>query len=128
MRKEEDMSDDKIMNTGTPYQDPYNTLGVAHTATADEIKQAYFAQVRQHPPERDPVMFKKIRAAYDQLKTPDKRFVADMYLLEELPALPERPVLELDLSVHPDDVLTLARFGTDLTRQDFSADFREMSL
>ncbi|NJM40129.1 MAG: hypothetical protein HC853_04880 [Anaerolineae bacterium] len=73
-------------------------------------------------------MFKRIRAAYDQLKTPDKRLAADMHLLQALPALPQRPALELDLSVHPQDVLILAQVGTDLTRQDFSADFREVRL
>ena len=30
------------------------------TASAAEIKQAYFTQVRAHPPERDPEAFKRI--------------------------------------------------------------------
>lgn len=107
--------------------DPYTVLEVSRTATLDEIKAAYFAQVRQHPPEREPDAFKRIRAAYDQLKTPEKRIEADMRLLEEWPA---RAVAapELDLSVHLQDVLTLFKAGTDLTHADFREAFREVRL
>ncbi|MCA1598800.1 MAG: J domain-containing protein [Chloroflexi bacterium] len=47
----------------TPYADPYAVLGLERTATADEIKRAYFALVRAHPPEREPDAFKRVRAA-----------------------------------------------------------------
>ena len=52
-----------------PGADPYAALGVAPTASDDEVKQAYFAQVRAHPPESDPQAFKRIRAAYERLRT-----------------------------------------------------------
>jgi curved DNA-binding protein CbpA len=113
---------------GTPYEDPYAVLDLARTATPDEIKQAYFAQVRLHPPERDAERFKRIRASYDKLKSPDKRLEADMQLLEDLPALTALPAPELDLSIAAEDVLTVAKAGTDLTRRDFSADFRDVRL
>ena len=70
--------------------DPYAALGVAPTATDAEIKQAYFAQVRAHPPESDPQAFKLIRAAYDRLRSPEKRLEADMLRVQAWPepALP----------------------------------------
>jgi curved DNA-binding protein CbpA len=110
-------------------ENPYAILGLAPTATLEEIKQAYFSQVRQHPPEREPEAFKRIRAAYDQLKSPEKRIEADMHLLEEWPASARaaRPP-EFDLSIHPEDVLALLKANTDLTRTNFRQDFREVRL
>jgi len=111
------------------YANPYAVLGLNRTASSEEIKSAYFAQVRQHPPEREPEGFKRIRAAYDQLRLPEKRVEADMRLLEEWPGPARVPRLpELDLAIRPEDVLTIAKAGTDLRRTDFSADFREVHL
>jgi curved DNA-binding protein CbpA len=109
------------------FSDPYAVLEVSRTATLDEIKQAYFAQVRLHPPEREPEAFKRIRAAYDQLKTPEKRVEADMHLLEEWPARAVRTP-GLDLAIHAQDVLTLFKAGTELERVDVRQDFREVRL
>ena len=60
--------------------DPYMVLGVAPEATPAEVRAAYFAKVRVHTPERDPEGFKRIRAAYEQLRSPRKR--AELTLLE----------------------------------------------
>jgi tetratricopeptide (TPR) repeat protein len=51
----------------------YETLGVAETAEAAEIKRAYFGKVRQYQPDRFPGEFKEIRAAYETLADPEKR-------------------------------------------------------
>ena len=96
------------------YENPYAVLGLNRTATLDEIKLAYFLQVRQHPPEREPEAFKRIRAAYDQLKTPEKRVEADMRVLEDLPPTKAVRLPELDLTIHENrymDVLTEAVSG-----------------
>jgi DnaJ-class molecular chaperone len=59
--------------------DPYQELGVAKTATADEIKKAYRKLAKQHHPDLNPgsaasaARFKDISAAYDLLSDPDKR-------------------------------------------------------
>jgi curved DNA-binding protein CbpA len=66
-------------------EDPYKALGVARTATEAEIKQAYFNLVREHPPERDPQGFKRIRAAYDQLKAARARAQTELFLIEAQP-------------------------------------------
>jgi curved DNA-binding protein CbpA len=69
--------------------DPYRILGVARTATEVEIKHAYFALVRQHPPERDPAGFKRIRAAYEKLRNPADRAQTDLFQIEDhIPAPP----------------------------------------
>src|SRR5262245_43274684 len=99
------------------YVDPYDVLGVERTAGETAIKDAYCALVRAHPPERDPATFKRVRAAYERLRDPEKRIESDMLLLEPWPAPSRRRrVPRLDLTVHPDDVLAAARALTDLER------------
>ncbi len=51
----------------------YDTLGVARTATAAEIKRAYFKLVRVHSPENDPDGFRRITEAYTVLSDPEAR-------------------------------------------------------
>lgn len=53
----------------------YQTLGVAKTATPDEIKKAYRKLASQHHPDKggDTAMFQKIQIAYDTLSDPEKR-------------------------------------------------------
>ena len=59
--------------------DPYVTLGVAKTATADQIKKAYRQLVKVSHPDLNPddagaeARFKSIAAAYDLLKDPATR-------------------------------------------------------
>lgn len=113
--------------TDTP-ENAYAVLGLSRAATLDEIKQAYFTQVRLHPPEREPEAFKRIRAAYDQLKTPEKRVEADMRLLEDLPPVKTVRLPELDLTIHAEDILNLLKLNTDLVRTNFREDFREVRL
>ena len=39
-------------------------------ATPEELRKAYLALVRQHPPDRDPEKFRDIHAAYQMLSDP----------------------------------------------------------
>lgn len=51
----------------------YEELGVAEQASKTEIKKAYFAMVKQYPPERFPEEFKRFRKAYEVLIDPNAR-------------------------------------------------------
>lgn len=65
-----------------PTENPYTVLGVARDASEIEIKQAYFAKVRDHSPENDPEGFKRIRAAYERLRASKDRLDTDLFLVE----------------------------------------------
>ncbi len=60
-------------------RDPYETLGVARTASADEIKKAYRQLAKKLHPDLNPgnakaaAQFKEVSAANDLLSDPDKR-------------------------------------------------------
>ncbi|HZG35299.1 MAG TPA: molecular chaperone DnaJ [Gaiellaceae bacterium] len=63
----------------------YDTLGVAKTASADEIKKAYRKLARRHHPDANPgdaaaeAKFKEVQTAYDVLSDPEKRKQYDAY-------------------------------------------------
>jgi curved DNA-binding protein CbpA len=112
-----------------PYSDPYAVLDLPRTATAAQIKQAYFALVRAHPPERDPEMFKRIRAAYERLRDPERRAEADMLLVQPWPApARRRRAPQPDLSLRREDVIAAARALTDLDRDDWREHYGKVKL
>ncbi|MCZ6690546.1 MAG: J domain-containing protein [Planctomycetota bacterium] len=77
--------------TSTP--DPFAVLGLPAEATAEEIRDAYFALVKAKPPERAPEQFKRIRKAYEAVRSPSGRLRSALLLFEaekggEVPPLP----------------------------------------
>jgi hypothetical protein len=75
--------DDEELETGEEQRGPitpYAILEVEPDATPDQVRIAYHRKVREHPPERDPEGFKRVREAYDTLRSPRKR--AELTLLE----------------------------------------------
>jgi molecular chaperone DnaJ len=60
---------------------PYDILGVAKNASADEIKKAYRKLAREHHPDQggDETRFKEIQGAYDVLSDPEKRQAYDTF-------------------------------------------------
>jgi curved DNA-binding protein CbpA len=103
-----------------PYVDPYAVLELPRTASTAEIKKAYFTLVRAHPPEREPDTFKRIRAAYERLREPERRAETDMLLLRSWePPARKRRMKKLSLELHIDDVLAAAECLTDLGRSDW---------
>ena len=52
---------------------PFELLGVPETADDQTIHAAYRASVREHPPDRDPEGFQRLRAAFDEIATAEKR-------------------------------------------------------
>ena len=61
-------------------------LGVAPDADGEELRRAYLRQVQEHPPDREPELFERIRDAYEQLRDPAVR--ARRVLEGPDPALP----------------------------------------
>ena len=51
----------------------YEILQIKPDSSQAEIKKAYFALIRLHPPEKDPENFQKIRQAYEFLSDENKR-------------------------------------------------------
>ncbi|MBK9578812.1 MAG: J domain-containing protein [Fibrobacteres bacterium] len=46
----------------------WELLGIAATTDRTELKRAYNRKLREHPPEKDPVGFMRLRAAYERLQ------------------------------------------------------------
>jgi len=73
------------MTTDTAMRDYYDVLGVARTATADEIKKAYRKKAMEYHPDRNPgdteaeARFKEAAEAYEVLSNPDKRARYDRF-------------------------------------------------
>lgn len=60
--------------------DPYHILGVdRESADDDAVQAAYLAELRQHPPERDPDGFQRLRGAYEQLRTRRRRLEHELF-------------------------------------------------
>src|ERR1035438_4107702 len=53
--------------------DPREVLGVNQDAGEEEIRAAYVRKVKEHPPDRTPEEFERIRDAYDSLRDPRRR-------------------------------------------------------
>jgi curved DNA-binding protein CbpA len=65
-------------------------LGIPVTAGEEEIRSAYLARVKEHPPDRSPEEFERIRDAYETLRDPRRR-MRDMLLSAD----PEGPLVSL---------------------------------
>ncbi len=107
--------------------DPYTVLGLTRQATLLDVKKAYFKLVRQHPPESDPDAFRRIRSAYEALRTPQARANTDRQLIQVPPpwVMPRR-ALQPDLTFHPEDAWLEVHRNSDLERCDGENDFRSL--
>jgi curved DNA-binding protein CbpA len=110
-------------------ENPYQVMGLASTATEQEIRHAYFKLVREHPPERDPDQFKRIRAAYEILRDPTRRAQWDLFVALQAPAtLPSRRRPKPDLAFHREDVMWILRQEIRSGLHDAEDDFRPIEL
>lgn len=72
-------------------------LGVPENATDEQIRAAYLIKVKEHPPDRAPVEFERIRDAYETLRDPRRR-ARDMLLGAD----PYAPLTSLFASMEPE--------------------------
>jgi curved DNA-binding protein CbpA len=107
-----------------PSRDPYRVLGLSRQANDEDIKRAYFQLVRQFSPERAPEQFREIRTAYEQLRDPANRARLGLFLVQLPPPLPKHRRPSYDLSVHVEDLLTLAM---ELVRTPMQDDFHDIT-
>ena len=59
--------------------DPYEALGLPRHAGEAEIRRRYLELVRESPPDRAPERFAAIRAAYDEVRDPGRRLMAQLF-------------------------------------------------
>lgn len=52
------------------HSSPFAVLGISPTPDMVVVKQAYFAALARHPPQRDPEGFQRLRRAYEELLRP----------------------------------------------------------
>lgn len=96
-----------------PGPNPFRLLGVAPSAGAEELREAYLARLREHPLESDPEGFEQVKQAWMVLRSPLLKAAATIdwheapVLLTE--ALAREPALRR--FVGPDLWLALAREG-----------------
>ena len=67
--------------------DPHHILELDPEASDEEIRAAYLRKIKQHPPERDPEAFERVRDAYDILRDPRRRMRNLLFSGEPLPPL-----------------------------------------
>ena len=106
--------------------DPYTVLGLDRDATADDVRRSYFRLVRQYPPEAHPEEFKRVRAAYETLRSPMRRAELALSTFDESVA-----EIDLDLIVSASEgqdfdpvavLLAVERSASDLVRTEFPED------
>lgn len=73
--------------------DHREVLGVNQAAGEDEIRAAYLRKVKEHPPDRSPEEFERIRDAYDHLRDPRRRMRDRLFSVE--PFAPFVSVVEI---------------------------------
>ncbi len=107
--------------------DPYEVLGLKRGATLREIKRAYFTLVREYPPEKEVDAFKIIRAAYEKLRNPDAKSETDLFLFRA-PSIwtARKRKKKLQLDFNPADLVSNLLQHSDIARDDFEDDFRQV--
>ena len=60
--------------------DPYQILDIdPNKATDESVRQVYLKAVRNHPPDRSPKAFERIRRAFDLIQDEQKRIELELF-------------------------------------------------
>lgn len=89
--------------------DPYRQLGVPETADDETIRAAYLAAIRACPPERDPLRFERVRAAYEAISSASRRHAHALFDTQAPTAQEVLEVLSADWRPGHTDEATLLR-------------------
>ena len=107
-------------------EDPYAVLGVERGATGEEVRRAYFSLARVHTPEAHPEEFKRVRAAYDTLRSPLRRAELAVLAFDDTAAEIDLDVFAVAAGEEQFDaaalLLAVELNASDLTRTDFTQD------
>jgi len=110
----------------TMSDDPYAVLRLDPSASAEDLRRAYFRLVRQYTPEAHPEEFKRIRAAYEALRSPLRRAELALLTFDESAAEVDLDlVAAIDRAADVDAaalLLAVEESASDLDRVDFAAD------
>jgi curved DNA-binding protein CbpA len=105
--------------------DPYAVLGLDHRANADDVRRAYLRLIRVHTPESNPEQFKRVRAAYETLRSPLRRAELAVQAFDETVSEPDLDLVAA-LGDEPFDVvallLALELGASDIAATDFAHD------
>lgn len=96
----------------TAHDDPREILGVALEATAEEIRAAYLRKVKEHPPDRSPGEFERIRDAYEILHDPRRRTTHLLFSVD-----PDAPLTSLLEGLPADRCFTGPRLWLDALKE-----------
>ena len=105
--------------------DPYAVLGLDRSAKADDVRRAYLRLVRIHTPESNPEQFKRVRAAYETLRSPLRRAELVVLAFDESVAEPDLDLVaalgdeELDVVAL---LLAVELDASDVRATDFAHD------
>jgi curved DNA-binding protein CbpA len=106
-------------------EDPYAVLGIERGAGAEDVRRAYFRLVRVHTPEAHPEEFKRVRAAYEALRSPLRRAELALLAFDETVAEVDLDLVaaagegELDVAAL---LLAVELGASDLARAEFPDD------
>ena len=109
----------------TSREDPYVVLGLSPDANAEEVRRAYFRLVRVYNPEAHPEEFKRVRGAYETLRSPLRRAELAVLSFDETVAEVDLDLITAALEEDFDaaEVLLAVELSvSDLARTDFSDD------
>lgn len=70
--------------------DPWQILGIEAKASEEEIRTAYLARIKEHPPDSSPEEFERIRDAYQAVRDPRRRVQSLLFAAD-----PEAPFASL---------------------------------
>jgi curved DNA-binding protein CbpA len=106
------------MSIVRPFEDARAALGVGALADRAAVKAAYRAGVQEHPPDRDPEGFRRVREAYELLSDPGTR--AKELILSRRPAVPP-PAPAAPIEPAPAGATALALLRAVAARVDSAA-------